>query len=135
MFNINKINIFRSFKRIGLSIAKAFECWNNYFLAFIIVDRSGNYRKIDYDVIFGELKKCGKFETVHVLVSSAQRISEENHLVSKVHLGFKTEKRIAYRNEQGMLYALEAFSRLCRTLYQSQLPTKPYGKEFVKTLV
>ena len=33
-----------------------------------------------------------------------------------------------------MLYAPEAFSRLCRTLNQSQLPTKPYGKEFGKTL-
>ena len=53
---------------------------------------------------------------VEHLVSSAQGISEENHLVSKVHLGFKIEKRIAHRNEKIMLYALEAFSRLCRTL-------------------
>ena len=35
-----------------------------------------------YDVTVGELKKCGKFETV--LVSSSQGISMENHSKSKV---------------------------------------------------
>ena len=33
-----------------------------------------------------------------------------------------------------MLYAIEAFARLCRTLYRRQLRTKSYGKEFARTL-
>ena len=33
-----------------------------------------------------------------------------------------------------MLYALEALAHLYRTLYQSQLPTKLCGEEFVNTL-
>jgi len=41
---------------------------------------------------------------------------------------------MAYKNEKRMLHALEAFARLCKTLYQRQLRTKSCSKEFVATL-
>ena len=42
-----------------------------------------NCRNKTCDITVGELKKCGKFETV--LVSSSEWISEENHSKSKVN--------------------------------------------------
>ena len=44
------------------------------------------------------------------------------------------KKRMAYKNEKRMLDALEAFARLCKTLYRRKLRTKSGSKEFVGTL-
>ena len=55
----NQINIFRSFKVIGLCKTKKFQVEKCLFLAFIIVERSGklsgNFRKQNCDVSIGVL--------------------------------------------------------------------------------
>ena len=43
----------------------------------------------------------------------------------------KLLKRMAYRNEKRMFYALEELALLCKTFYRRHLQTKFYRKEFV----
>ena len=83
-----------------------------------------------YDITVGELKKCGKFETV--LVSSSQWISEENQWrcfawkvtaqsTQNPKLAVSSSRKIQNLKEDGldekrMIFSHKAFSRLCRTL-------------------
>ena len=128
MFIKYKINIFRSFKRIKRSFAEILECWSHCFLVFIIVERWGKLSEIKLMTsLLVSSRNAGNLKLFWFqILSEFQRKTTQNpSLHFQVHSGSKTWKRMAYRNEKRMLYALEAFARFYKTLTEDSFEQNP----------